>query len=144
MPRFFTTEEEQRVTEHIALVETKSTGEVCVYIEKKCEGELRDRALDIFVHHNLQKTLQRNAVLIYIATESKVFYIWGDEGIHHEVGQSLWDHVIEDLRIRFSKGEFETGLIEAIDSIGAKLTYYFPRGDSELNNELPDDIIYGG
>jgi len=144
MARFFTTEEEGRITDHIALVETQSTGEVRVYIEKVCEGDVKGRTLDMFVHYELNKTLQRNGVLIYIATETKVFYIWGDEGIHQEAGQSLWDHVISDLQISFSKGEFETGLIGAIDAIGAKLSYYFPRGDSDLNNELPDDIIYGG
>lgn len=143
MSRFFSEEEEKRITEHIALVETRSTGEICVYIEQECPGEARDRALDLFVHHGLTNTLQRNGVLIYIATQTRVFYIWGDEGIHREAGQSLWDHVIADLGASFSRGEYEHGLVNAIDAIGAKLSYYFPRGDTELNNELPDDILYG-
>lgn len=143
MATFFTKEEEQKIVERIAHVESHSTGEVRIYIEPTCPGEAKDRALDLFVKNGVDQTVQRNGVLVYIAYESKVFFIWGDEGIHAMAGQNLWDKVIEEVKFHFSKGEYLIGLIHAIDEIGTELTKFFPRGESLLDNELPDDIIYG-
>jgi len=143
MANLFTAEEEKIIVDRIAYVEANSTGEVRIYIESTCPTEAKDRTLDLFVKYGVDKTVQRNGVLIYIAYESRVFYIWGDEGIHAMVGQNLWEAIIKEVKMHFAKGEYVLGLCHAIDEIGLKLATFFPRGESILNNELPDDIIYG-
>ncbi len=143
MANFFTPEEEKIIVDRIAHVEANSTGEVRIYMESSCDGDAKDRTLDLFVKHGVDKTVQRNGVLIYIAYESRVFYIWGDEGIHAMAGQNLWESIIKEVKMHFARNEYVLGLSHAIDEIGIKLATFFPRGESILNNELPDDIIYG-
>lgn len=143
MSRLFNPDQEKRILESIAQLERNSTGELRIFVEDKCNGNVHSRVMEIFANHGMQNTANRNAVLIYIAVRSRRVYIWGDEGIHAKAGQSLWDQILIDLVADFKDGMYETGVIRAIDAIGVKLAEYFPPDGSEGNNELPDDIIYG-
>lgn len=143
MSRLFNPDQEKRILESISQLERNSTGELRLYVEDKCRGNVHNRVMEIFANHGMQNTANRNAVLIYIAVRSRNIYIWGDEGIHARAGQSLWDQILVDLVADFKDGMYETGVIRAIDAIGVKLAEYFPPDGSEGNNELPDDIIYG-
>lgn len=143
MSRLFNPEQEKRIVEGITKLESNSTGELRIFVEDSCNGNLHDRAIEVFVEHGMQHTLNRNAVLIYIAVRSRKIYVWGDEGIHAKAGQGLWDQIFADLTADFKDSMFEAGILRAIEAIGSKLAEFFPRDGTEGNNELPDDIIYG-
>ena len=143
MVNLFSKDEEAEIRIHIANAESRSTGQIKVFVEPNCKVEPKERVLEIFAKHRLYQTRQRNGVLIYIADQSHQLYIWGDEGIHEKAGQILWDESIEQMRSEFSSGSYLSGLLKGIDLVGNKLSNFFPRGNQPNENELPDDIIYG-
>jgi len=135
-------EDEMIVRDHIQIAESGTTGEIRIYVEARCKVEIAERAAFLFEKHRMFNTLQRNGVLIYIAVESKVFYVYGDEGIHRLAGHEIWDRVVSDIAASFSQGLFVNGLCNAIDHIGEQLKVLFPAGNNKNENELPDDILY--
>ena len=82
MKAFFTNEEKQKIVDAIRLAEKNTSGEIRVHIDKTCAEDVLDRAAWWFKQLKMEKTKQRNGVLIYIATESKKFAIIGDAGIN--------------------------------------------------------------
>ena len=140
----FTKEEESRIIKAIRTAEKGSSGEIRLYVERKCPREQPlERAAELFHKFEMQETTDRNAVLIYLAEESKVFAIWGDTGIHEKVGFQFWDEEKAILIDHFKRQEAALGLEKAVIQLGDRLRANFPVDDDENENELPDDIIYG-
>lgn len=138
--RFFNKEQEQKIIEAIQEAESMTSGEIRVHIEKTTAGvAVLERAKKIFFKIGMQKTEQRNGVLIYLAVADKQFAIVGDQGIHAIVGDNFWDTIKADMQEHFKKDEFVTGLVDGIKEIGRQLKRNFPcqRDDS---NELSDSI----
>ncbi|WP_416415999.1 TPM domain-containing protein [Klebsiella pneumoniae] len=101
-----------------------------------------ERAMAVFISLKMDQTTQRNAVLLYIAMDSRKLAIYGDEGIHQIVGQDYWDCTITQLTNHFKSDNIAGGIVEAITDIGSKLQKYFPYLEGD-KNELPDDIVFG-
>lgn len=142
MKLLFSAEEEAAIREQIRQAERDTTGEIRIYIESKCEVPADERTLYLFEKYKLYNTLQRNAVLLYIAVHSRVFYVLGDEGIHKVAGHEIWDTVKKDIGVAFSEGRYLEGLCTAIEHIGNRLKIFFPVTSPNTHNELPDDILY--
>lgn len=142
MRLLFSEEEEAVVRDEIRQAERDTTGEIRIYVENKCDIDPAERCLFLFGKYKLYNTMQHNAVLLYIAVNSRVFYVMGDEGIHRLAGQEIWNQVTHDIRTAFSAGMYLEGIRNAIRHIGVKLKHFFPVSGSESMNELPDDIIY--
>jgi uncharacterized membrane protein len=140
----FSKEEESHITKAIRHAERATTGEIRVYVEDFC---LRDqpveRAAEIFQLFGMFNTTNRNAVLIYLAPKSRHFAIWGDSGIHQQVGFHFWGAEKQVLREHLQRDEFAKGICTVIHQIGDKLRTHFPSKDEHTANELPDEIIYG-
>ena len=101
-----------------------------------------ERAKELFLQLNMEKTKRRNGVILYIALKDRQFAILGDKGIHEKVGNEFWKHEAALLISYFTKGEIVNGIDACIREIGESLCRYFPfEGDDE--NELPDDIVIG-
>lgn len=139
---FFTETQEQELIEAIQSAETNTSGEIRVHIEKETKKPPMERVLEVFYFLKMDKTEQRNGVLIYIAVESKKFAILGDEGINKLVPVNFWDSEKELVLSHFKKGEFTKGLKLAIKEIGEKLVEFFPYQSNDIN-ELPDEISKG-
>jgi uncharacterized membrane protein len=88
-------------------------------------------------------TEQRNGVLFYLATSDGRFAVFGDEGIHREVGEPFWEALRDRMAARFREDAFALGLEEAIAAVGEHLARAFPRS-GEDRNELPDAISWEG
>lgn len=142
-PREFLPEEQhKRVTRAIEEAERLTSGEICVHIESDCPaGDPVERAIEHFNRHELWRTMQRNAVLIYIATNSRVLAIIGDTGINNRVPSGFWDDIRAELIARVAAGEQADGLCAAIHSIGKRLATYFPPMANDIN-ELSNEVIY--
>lgn len=139
---YFNEESKLRIKEAIESAEKQTSGEICVYLDKHCNTDPMQKALAQFDKLNLSKTKLRNAALIYIATEDKVFAILGDKGIHEKVGQDFWDEAKIIMKDHFIKGEVSTGIVKAIEQIGTALKTYFPYEEGDIN-ELANDVITG-
>jgi uncharacterized membrane protein len=141
----FNAAEEKSVVAAIREAESRTSGEIRVFIEDVCDRDHPvERAVEVFALHGMHNTTNRNAVLIYVARESRQFAIWGDEGIHQHVGHTFWEAEKRMLRGYLQRDESCTGLCAVIGQIGDQLQQYFPADKHDDNpNELPDDIIYG-
>jgi len=88
---FLTVVQEQAIIKAIEAAEKNTSGEIRVHIEKITNLPPLQRALEVFVMLEMNKTELRNGVLIYVAIESRKFAILGDEGIHTKVTENFWD-----------------------------------------------------
>jgi uncharacterized membrane protein len=138
---FFTEEESQRIVQAIASAEKRTSGEIRLHLEDKCDKPVLKRAEEIFAQYGMQKTAQRNGILFYVAVQSHDFAVAGDLGIHEKVQQQFWDDINRRVLYHFTKGEFAEGLCEGILLCGQQLQHFFPL-QADDKNELSDEISY--
>jgi uncharacterized membrane protein len=98
MSEFLTQKQEQQIIDAIAQAENKTSGEIKVHIESTCDIDPLNRAMAVFQDLNLYKTERRNAVIVYVAFESKRFAIYGDEGINKVVPTGFWNNAAAEMR----------------------------------------------
>lgn len=141
MASHFSEHEQDLIQKAIELAERRTSGEIRVCIEKTCSQTTLDRATEYFRKLGMDKTFQRNGVLIYLAMEDKKLAIIGDSGIHTLVPENFWQTTKETMLVFFKQSRIADGVISGIQIMGQKLQEHFPRlGDKP--NELPDDIVF--
>ena len=132
------------MVEAIRLAEQRTSGEVRLFIESKCRFvDPMDRASEIFLKLEMDRTEQRNATLIYIAIEDRQAAILGDKGIHEKVGEQYWKDEVAKMLSYFKNHDLVAGICECIKDLGEALHFYFPYDRSSDKNELPDEIVFG-
>ena len=134
-------EQQGRIVEAVRKAELNTSGEIRIHIDEKCSGDPMERAAFVFHKIGMDRTKDRNGVLIYLACKSKVFSIIGDEGIDRVVPEGYWNEVCTAMEPHFKAGRFTEGLSEAAMSIGEKLKEFFPYREDDVN-ELPDEISF--
>jgi uncharacterized membrane protein len=142
--RYFSEEENRRIVAAIQEAERRTSGEVRVFVEKRCRFiEPLMRAQEIFLSLKMTETAQRNAVLVYIAMKDRQLAIYGDEGIHTKVGDAFWNNEVKKMLEQFNGENYAEGLVQIIFDIGEALVTHFPYDGSTDKNELPDEIVFG-
>jgi uncharacterized membrane protein len=136
---FLSVEDEEKVVEAIRLAEAKTSGEIRVHIERNCPKDIFERTTEVFHSLEMDKTKQRNGVLIYVAIENKSFVIFGDEGINNVIDSDFWNTSRDLIASHFKMGDFAKGLIEGIEKAGKELSQYFPWSQGDTN-ELENTI----
>lgn len=136
---FLSEKDEAEVVEAIRIAEKKTSGEIRVHLEKSSNGDIWNRAIEVFQLLKMHNTKQENGVLIYVAVEDRSFVIYGDNGINNVVPKDFWESTKESIVKQFKKGDFKQGLVDGILQAGEQLQTHFPwtKGD---RNELPDEI----
>lgn len=132
----------QQIVAAIAEGERMTSGEIRVHIEKSCEDDPLQRAIQVFDKLDMHQTKDRNGVLIYIATSSKKMAIFADEAIFNILGQLYWDATLSILRQHFASSHYAEGIKAAIRDIAEKLKTHFPYDDTSDVNELSNEISY--
>lgn len=129
----------------IASAETRSSGEIRVYVESHCElVNPILRCEQIFEQLEMHKTAERNGVLLYLALKDKQFGIVGDRGINQKVGgNDYWQQTAEMLKSHLQKGELKEGICAVVAAIGKTLAEHYPESDPNTINELPNEIVFG-
>ncbi|MCW3127537.1 MAG: hypothetical protein JWO03_3195 [Bacteroidetes bacterium] len=138
----FSSPEKKQIVEAISKAEKLTSGEIRVHVEAQCKGNALDRAAEVFYKLEMNKTVLRNGVLIYVAYEDKKLAIIGDRGINEVVPDDFWDSTLEVMTSHFKQGNFVSGVIYGIEESGKHLVKFFPyyAGDK---NELKNDISEG-
>lgn len=133
----------QRIVAAIRTAEAKTSGEIRVYIQR---GEMEPDALQIaqkkFANLGMEKTAQRNAILIFVAPRARKFAVVGDEGVHQKCGPEFWQRLVDRMQRHFQDEEFSNAVVEAIENAGTLLAKHFPRRKGD-RNELTDDVLEG-
>ncbi len=141
---FFSKEENEKIVESIRNAERSTSGEIRVFVESKCRFmDPLDRALEIFDELKMEKTEDRNAVLLYVALKDRQLAIYADKGIHEKAGQQFWEEQVNKILLQFDKENYAIGISNCISKIGEALIENFPYNSDTDKNELPDEIIFG-
>ena len=139
---FITETQQQRIVEAIGAAERCTSGEIRVHIEPKCKSaDPVKRAVKVFDALRIYQTRERNAVLIYLAYESRKFAIIGDCGINNRVPEGFWDEECDILLKSLKDGNAAEGICRVIARIGKNLAEYFPWTPDDIN-EQSDEISY--
>lgn len=136
---FLTPQEEEEVVAAIRKAELKTSGEIRVHLERKSQGDIWKRAMQVFHLLKMDNTKQDNGVLIYVAIDDHKFIIYGDKGINAVVPEDFWETTKDAIASQFRKGDFKQGLIDGILRAGKEMQEHFPwdEGDiDELSNEI--------
>lgn len=141
MVQFFTPQEEALLVEAIRLAELDTSGEIRVHIESEMQEDILMDAQQVFIRLHMDRTKDRNGVLIYLIPTEKQFAIIGDIGIHGKVGSEFWSASRLKLEEAFRSGNYCSGLVSTIQEIGKQLKKHFPWQRNDIN-ELPDTISY--
>jgi len=142
-PRFFSSEEQERIVNAIREAEKRTSGEVRVYVESRCGYmDALDRAVELFSEMGMQATAERNGVLVYVAIKDHQLAVFGDEGIHQKVGSEYWNKEVQVMIGAFNRENIAAGIAEVVSDIGKALQEFFPYTKDD-KNELPDDIQFG-
>lgn len=134
--------EHDRIVKAIAAAESKTSGEIRVFVQR---GEIVDplvAAREQFRKFDMTATRERNAVLIFVAPRSQKFAVIGDRGIHERCGEEFWQRVVEAMRGHFAAQNFTDAVVHAVEETGRLLSLHFPRQRDD-QNELPDKIEEG-
>ena len=134
-----TASEKEEIQESIRLAELKTSGEIRVHIDKKCDSDPFEKAVSVFNKLKMYETHERNGVLIYISFSDRKLAIIGDEGINNVVPTDFWESTKNELIFRFKRNEFAQGIIDAVTEAGKQVQQYFPvklDDKNELSNEI--------
>jgi uncharacterized membrane protein len=121
--------------------EGQTSGEIRVYITRKPVDDPVPAAQAVFSRLNMEKTRERNGVLIFVAPRVNRFAIIGDSAVHAKCGDTFWTEVRDSMAEHFRKSEFTHGIIHGIKKAGTLLSQHFPRRPDD-RNELPDDVAH--
>lgn len=140
---FFSPADKALIVNAIRESEKRTSGEIRVYVESHCRFvEPLDRAVEVFFGLRMDKTDDRNAVLLYIAMKDRQLAVFGDQGIHEKMGTEFWKAEVIKMTSQFSMANYGQGIAGIVKEIGIALNHYFPYTDED-KNELPDDIVFG-
>ena len=135
--------EHDRIVHAIRETESKTSGEIRVYLQRgKLNADPVTAAQKTFHQLRMHETQQRNAVLIFVAPRAHKFAVVGDRAIHEKCGEQFWQHIVDGMRVHFQNEKFTHALIEAVNEVGKVLATHFPRTSANAN-ELPDEIVEG-
>jgi uncharacterized membrane protein len=140
----FSEGEKAQIVSAIKDAETRTSGEIRVFIESHCKYvDPLDRAGEIFVSLKMEQTSARNGVLVYVALKDRQLALLGDRGIHEKVGDEFWQREVREILSHFNKSDYAAGIAKVVLDIGEALRLHFPYHEHGDINELPDDIVFG-
>lgn len=141
---FFSPSEKEKVVTAIKDTESRTSGEVRVFVEGRCRFvDPIDRAIEIFYDLKMHATDLHNAVLVYVAMKDRQLAIYADEGIYKKAGASFWKEEVAKMLSAFNKENYAEGIATVVKEIGDALHTHFPYDAHTDKNELPDDIVFG-
>lgn len=131
----------------IAASEMRHLGQIRFAVEETLElaalrrgKTARARALEVFSDLRVWDTEHNNGVLVYLLLADRDVEIIADRGIHRAVGEASWVEICRTMEAALHAGQFETGVVRGIESIGALLAIHYPRHKAGAN-ELPDTPV---
>lgn len=136
---FFTRLEHDRIVEAIRRAEKRTSGEIRLFVSRHNPEDAVVAAREHFNQLGMQKTKERNGVLIFVAPKAHKFAVFGDTGVHAKCGEPFWRALVGEMSGHFKQARFTEGIIHAIGKAGDLLAEHFPRKTDD-RNELPDEI----
>ena len=139
-----------RIEARVAASEKRHSGEIRVVVEAglplsylRRHATPRERAIKLFGKLGVWDTERNNGVLIYLLLAKRAIEIVADRGLNRVVTPAEWTEIAASMQSAFQAGDFEAGLVRAVDAVDALLVRHFPAqaGDVDVN-ELPDAPLF--
>jgi len=139
-----------KLTQDVQASETQHSGEIRIFVEgglplsylwrdEPLSQIIRRRAVTQFGKLRVWDTAQNNGVLIYLLLAEHAIEIVADRGLNDKVAPGAWQALLDTMRGKFGRGEFDTGLRQAVAVVSDLLVTHFPlAADADNPNELPD------
>jgi len=135
-------DEHNRVREAVRMAEKGTSGEIRVHLDLAILDDVLDHAAYVFHELGMDRTRERNGVLLYVSVPGRKVAVVGDTAIHAQLGDAFWKDVLEEVLAHFRHDRFCDGLCAGVAVLGEKLKKHFPhRADDR--NELSDEISFG-
>jgi len=139
-----------RIQARVAESEKHHSGEIRVVVEAglplsylRRHATPRDRAVKLFGKLGVWDTERNNGVLIYLLLAEHAIEIVADRGLNRVVAADEWAEIAASMQNAFKSGEFEAGLLRAVDAVDALLVRHFAARPGEVDvNELPDAPLF--
>jgi uncharacterized membrane protein len=107
--------------------EHKTTGEIRVVVTHKHVEDAVAAAQAEFLCLNMNRSSERNGVLIFVAPRAHKFAVIGDEAVHARCGDEFWRKLADAMAGYFRKSEFTPGIVHGVQTAGELLAQHFPR-----------------
>ena len=130
------------IVEAIRHAEASTRGEIRVHVQNRCGEDAMKEARKVFRRLGMHRTREHNAVLIFVAHQSRRFAIFGDKGMHGRVGDVFWNAARDKIQGHFLKNDIVGGIVAGVKSVGEKLKEHFSAGADDTD-ELPDRVSGG-
>lgn len=117
----------ERIVAAIRAAEARTTGPIQVVAARHRTRHPIASARKHFVRLGLDRSPERNGVLIFLAPRSRNFAVVGDRAVHEKCGEAFWKELADAMSGYFRKGEFTEGVVHGIERAGALLAEHFPR-----------------
>ena len=136
---------QHRVVSAIKEAESRTTGEIRVFIENRCKYmDAMHRAKELFTKLGMHKTEHHNAIIVYLAIKDRQYAIFGDVAIFEKAGGAFfWEKAAAQLKNYLKNNQVTEGLCICINELGIALAQHFPFDAAVPKNELPDEIVFG-
>ena len=131
--------DEARIVGEIAEAESRTSGEIRVYISHKERHDALTFARQRFQKLGMARTKNRNGVLIYIVPRTRQLAVIGDIAIHQKCGDAFWQKLVSGLTARMKEGRLTDAIVDAIREVGVVLSQNFPT-THDKRNELSNEI----
>src|SRR5919108_4977311 len=103
--------EHDRILQAIREAESKTSGEIRVYIQRgKLQVDPLIAAQKKFHRLAMHQTAARNAVLIFVAPRARKFAVVGDKAIHEKCGDDFWHRLVQRIQTHFRDENFTDAL----------------------------------
>ncbi|HXI14168.1 MAG TPA: TPM domain-containing protein [Thermoanaerobaculia bacterium] len=134
-------DEIDRIEAKIAAAEQLTSAELRVVVTRSTWLGIKTKARSIFQKYQLDKTTERNAVLLLIDFRDHEVLVYGDEGVNSRVGQEFWNEVRDAMVEEFRAGKLADGLSLGIRMVGEKLSQLYPPKASDVD-EISNALIF--
>ena len=132
--------DDDKVMATIAEAERKSSGEIRVFVSNEKPSDALRAAAAQFLKLGMDKTRERNGVLLFFAPKVQQFAVVGDDGIDAKCGLDFWQQIASEITTHLKAGEFTEAVVDAVTHVGDVLAKHFPRSPDD-RNELPNQIV---
>mgnify|MGYP000591919367 CR=1 FL=1 len=133
--------ETHKLEAKISALEELTSAEFKIIFCQHAWSGIQRKAEKLFKKYGLDKTRERNAVLLLIVEKDRELLIYGDEGIHKKSSTEHWPAVRDAILDDFCSGDYYTGLSTGIEMVAENLMRHFPTDDNN-QNEVSNEILF--
>jgi len=133
--------EKRKLEAKIGALENLTSAEFKIVISNRAWMGSKRKAARLFKKYGLEKTPDRNAVLLLVLKNDRELVLFGDEGIYQKSSTHHWPAVRNAIVEEFKKDEYYVGLSIGIEMIAENLVHHFPV-ENGAGREISNEIIY--